>query len=121
MVNALFDTNILLDYLKGVSAARSEIARYDDIAISVVTRIEVLVGTEPDEEASTRAFLDRFTIIELDEKVSERAVVLRKKYRLKLSDAIIWASAQVHGRLFVTRDMKDFPSGEADVRLPYKI
>lgn len=43
MVAALFDTNIILDHIKGIAAAPVELDRYDDRAISIVTVIEVLV------------------------------------------------------------------------------
>ncbi len=37
MVKALFDTNILIDYLNGISAAKKELARYEYRAISTIT------------------------------------------------------------------------------------
>ena len=37
MVKALFDTNILVDYLNAVSEVRDELQRYHEKAISVVT------------------------------------------------------------------------------------
>ncbi len=121
MVKALFDTNILLDYLKGVTQAQREIALQKDVAISIVTRMEVLVGVEPAAEPAIRMFLDTFITVPLDEDVAERAIVLRRKHRLKLADAIIWASAQAQGRIFVTRDMKDFPGDDPGIRMPYKL
>ena len=121
MVKALFDTNIVLDYLKGIEAAEQEFSRYENVAISVVSRIEVLVGATPDIESEVRDLLDDLMTIQLDEFVAERAILLRRTRRLKLADAIIWASAQAHDRLFVTRDEKDFPSGDPGVRMPYRI
>ena len=47
MVKALLDTNILIDYLRGVGAARTELGRYQDKAISIITWMEVLVGAAP--------------------------------------------------------------------------
>jgi predicted nucleic acid-binding protein len=121
VVKALFDTNIVLDYMKGASASRKEFSLYDDVAISIVTRMEVLVGAEAIDEQGIRAFLNGFVTVPLDDNVAERAIGLRKQWKLKLADAIIWASAQVQGRLFVTRDIKDFPNGEPGIRVPYKI
>ncbi len=121
MVKALFDTNILLDHLKAVPAAKREIESYDDIAVSIVTRMEILVGAEPETETAIRKFLDDFKTVPLDDPVAEQAVILRRKHRLKLSDAIIWASARVHDHLLVTRDVKDFPTKEPGVRVPYRI
>jgi hypothetical protein len=38
MVRALFDTNILIDYVNAVPEARAEIQRYTPIAISKLRR-----------------------------------------------------------------------------------
>lgn len=121
MVRALFDTNIVLDYLKGIEAAEQEFSLYENIAISVVTRIEVLVGVTENIEREIRGLLDDLTTVQLDNNVAERAIVLRKARRLKLADAIIWASAQTQDRLFVTRDIKDFPTDAPGIRMPYGI
>lgn len=119
MVKALFDTNILIDYLRGITAARDELARYQVRAISMVTWMEVLVGAAPSVLRPTRAFLDSFYRIALDEAVAERAVILRQSHRLKLPDAIVWASAQVNAMLLVTRDTRAFPADDPGVRMPY--
>ena len=112
MVRALFDTNILIDFLRGVQAARDEFARYDDKAISVVTWMEVMAGAPAEAERRTRMFLDGFILVGLDGPVAERAVALRRQHRLKLPDAIVWASAQVRAMLLVTRDTKGFPADD---------
>ena len=121
MVGALFDTNILIDFLANVPQASDEFGRYEKRAISFVTWMEILVGTDPLVEARTRSFLSRFTLIGFDQDIAERAVVLRRMHRMKLPDAMIWASAQVHGLLFVTRNIKDFPENDPGVRAPYTI
>jgi predicted nucleic acid-binding protein len=121
VVKALFDTNILIDFLRGIPAARDELNRYDDKAISVVTWMEVMVGTPMAAERGTRAFLDGFALVALDNKVAERAVTLRRKHRLKLPGAIVLASAQTQSMLLVTRDIKGVPVDDPGVRIPYRI
>jgi predicted nucleic acid-binding protein len=121
MVKALFDTNILIDYLNGVAQAEGEIGRYQDGAISVITWMEVMVGSTPETDAVLRAWLRQFTVLPIDERISDIAVALRKKYRIRLPDAIIWASAQAQQRLLITRNTKDFPAQEPGVRMPYSI
>jgi len=122
MVKALLDTNILIDYLNGAPEADAELARYDDKAISIVTWMEVMIGAaaEP-EQAELRAWLSAFTVIGLDAPVAERAVLLRRQRRIRLPDAIIWATAQVHGLLLVSRNTKDFPQDDPGVRMPYRL
>ena len=120
MVGALFDTNILIDYLNNVGDARDELARYRSKAISVITWIEVLVGAKAGTELGTRAFLDRFDLIGLDDRTAERAVELRRQHGIRLPDAVIWATAQIRAVLLVTRNTKDFPPGDPGVRIPYR-
>ncbi|MDB5788192.1 type II toxin-antitoxin system VapC family toxin [Caballeronia mineralivorans] len=121
MVRALFDTNILIDYLGGASAAKKELARYEYKAISTITWMEVLVATTAEDEAVIRAWLGSFDVIALDTAIANRAVEIRKQKRIRLPDAIVWASAQVNSLLLVSRNTKDFPADEPGVRVPYKI
>lgn len=121
MVKALFDTNILIDYLNAEPQARAEIQRYADKAISIVTWLEVMVGADPAVEPATRAFLDDFELLGVDGKVAERAVGLRRHSRVGLPDAIIWATAQVNSMLLITRNTRDFPSSDPGIRSPYKL
>lgn len=94
-MNALLDTNILIDYLRGIRAARAEMRRYDHTAISVITWIEVMVGVPAEAEQATRDFLAGFALIALDDEIAALAVSLRRAHRVKLPDAIVWASAVV--------------------------
>lgn len=119
MVRALFDTNILIDYLNAAPEARIELGRYQDKAISIITLMEVMVGAPSKVEKATRTFVGSFDLIALDAPIAERAIALRRTHRIKLPDAIVWASAQVNGLLLVTRNTKDFPPGDPGVRHPY--
>ena len=118
-MKALFDTNILIDYLNGISEAKTELALYKDKAISIITWMEVQVGTEPEEQVQVDNFLLEFAIFSVDTQVSVQAVALRKQKNIKLPDAIIWATAQVSHRLLVTRNSKDFTAAHPGVRIPY--
>ena len=121
MVKALLDTNILIDYLGGIAQAKAEIARYDDAAISVITWMEVMVGATAENHEATRAFLRQFQIIALDDAIAQTAVDIRKANRLRLPDAVIWASARTQDRLLVTRNTRDFPVDDPGVREPYRL
>jgi hypothetical protein len=119
-VRALFDTNILIDYLGGVEAARAELARHADRCISVVTWMEVLVGVRGEDEADViELFLRDFRVVEITRGVAREAVALRRAHRLRLPDAIVWASARTESALFVTRNTKAFRADEPGVRVPY--
>jgi predicted nucleic acid-binding protein len=121
-VTPVFDTNILIDYLLGKEPARDELSRYPEARISAVTWIEVMVGArDVSEENRLRQFLGRFELIVLDAEVAETAAMLRSGYRLRLPDAVIWASAKQRDSILITRNTKDFPAGEPDIRVPYAL
>jgi predicted nucleic acid-binding protein len=121
MVKALFDTNILVDYLNAVPQARTELAHYAEKAVSIITWMEVMVGANGEVEEATRSFLSTFDVIALDGEIAERAVSLRRNHHIKLPDAIIWATAQTHAMLLVTRNTKDFTTGDPGIRMPYRL
>ena len=121
MVKALLDTNVLIDFLGGVAAARKELARYDNAAISIVSWMEVMVGAPRGAGDETWKFLSRFSLVALEQPVAERAVGLRQAHRIRLPDAIIGASAQIEGCLRVTRNSKDLSLSDPGVRMPCRV
>ena len=80
-----------------------------------------MVGATDDVEDATRSFLSSFDVIALDGEIAERAVSLRRTHHIKLPDAIIWATAQAHAMLLVTRNTRDFAASDTGVRMPYRL
>ncbi len=121
-MKAVFDTNILIDYLNGIEQARVELAKYDRPIISIITQIEVMVGVKTlAEKKLVQRFLSRFQVRDLDEAVAEQTIHLRKELKLKIPDAIVYATAGVEECLLVTRNTKDFSSERVNVRVPYQL
>ena len=119
---ALFDSNIVIDFLNGIPQAATELAQYKHAYISPITWVEAQVKAPPGLEEATRQAIDaNFKRIELDEATLQESLVLRRTHRLKLPDALIWASARINGWQLVTRNTKDFPAEWAGIRLPYVI
>lgn len=122
MKRGVFDSDVVIDYLQNEQPASDLIAQYDERLISRVTWIEVLVRA-PDaaEEARIRSLLQRFTIVEVTSAIAQRALELRRNPtpKLKLPDAIIYATAQVEGCPLLTRNTRDFSSTTGDVIVPY--
>ena len=116
----LFDTNILIDYLSGVEGAQSEIDGAPTRLISIVTWMEVLAGAHNEEEEDViEMFLREFKVIDISRPIAREAVAIRKDRRLRLPDALIWATASHESALLVTRNTKDFPRTHPGVRVPY--
>jgi predicted nucleic acid-binding protein len=122
MSERFFDTNIVIDMLHNRPAAWAEVRRVNRAWISRMTWIEVMSAV-PDEAATeTEEFLRLFATSEIDEEIARRAAALRhQRPSLTSRDAIILASAQVSGRILVTRNIKDFPAEMPGIRIPYTL
>ncbi|WGG51283.1 PIN domain-containing protein [Rugamonas sp. DEMB1] len=126
MALALFDSNILIDALKGYEVARRELMHYDDGAISAITWIEVVSGTHPAARPEVMTFLADFElqVIQTNETIMLEAANLRGASlftppKIALPDAIIIATGNVTGRLIITRNWKDFRG--TNIRIPYEL
>ncbi len=121
-MKAVFDSDILIDYLQGSPKAKSEINRYSQPLYSIVSWMEVMCGADTDEEKEAAETLFRsLGEIALSPAVAKKAVEERKKLGLKLPDAIILATADCEGCILVTRNTKDFDKRDPRVRFPYSL
>ena len=114
----------MIDALTGYEPARQEIRRASGSGyrawISRMVWIEVLSKGSQAVIREAEAFLAGFGVDELDPETAARAAALRReRARLRSPDAIILASAQVRGRILVTRNIRDFPVNMPGVRVPY--
>lgn len=106
----LIDTNVVIDFSEGRIPTRGRVfvAQVIDTEpiISVINKIELLgfsiVTTEIEE------LIDASTILDLSDDVVNKTIDIRKKSKLKLPDAIIAATASVHGLTILSRNVKDF-------------
>lgn len=88
------DTNIAL-FLLGGDKSLAAMLNGQDLVISQITRMELL--SFPDitkaELARVEVFLDTWPVEEIHSRIEDAAVSIRRKYRLKLPDSIIAATA----------------------------
>lgn len=118
------DANILIDALLEHDPARREIMRIvasgARMWVSRMAWIEVLSKGNDAVVRDAVVFLNRFGLDEIDDEISHRAAALRRERpRLKSPDAIILATAQIRGRVLITRNTKDFPAEMPGIRVPY--
>lgn len=112
---------MLLDFLDGFPAAGAEMMRYRERYVSIISWMELMVGAKTTaDEQTRRGFLQQFRVLPLSAQAAEEAVILRRAHRLKLPDAIIWATAVTENCLLVSRNTRDFPAKEAGIRFPYR-
>ncbi len=110
----LIDTNIAIYFLAGVLPPQSlpfvNMVFLAGVNLSVITQIELLGWQFPDgnRAATAAVFVERATLLPLDEAVVKQTIMLRKQYKIKLPDAIIAATALVYDLTLISRNDKDF-------------
>ena len=117
----LVDTNILIYYLNGnipsKAVEKSELIVKENFNISIITKMEFL-GFRKHTTASFKQaeiFLKNSCLFELDNYIAGKVIEIKRRYKIKLSDAIIAATAMTNGLILVTRNVADF--AEIDVQI----
>ncbi|WP_435357243.1 type II toxin-antitoxin system VapC family toxin [Emticicia sp. SJ17W-69] len=106
----LIDTNVIVDAQmgnlseKGLQLLRDIIN--ENFTISFITYIEVLGYKEVSQ--TTEDFINLANVIEINKPIIDACISLRKQKNIKLPDAIIAATALVHGLTIISRNTKDF-------------
>ncbi len=109
----LMDTNVVIDYLGNKLPASSMDFMNDVIDavphISVITKIEVLGFNAPEQHYTILSdFINDAIVFDLSNNLVEASIVIRKKYKTKLPDAIIAATALVYDLIVISRNISDF-------------
>lgn len=121
----LLDTNILIDFLKGVPAAKTLVDSLEDPTVSIITQLELLTAaTSIQQENDIVEFLKDFTVLPMDDAVVLEAARLKRHLKqtgakkMQMPDLVIRATATVHGAMIYTLNKDDFPAGP-NVTHPY--
>lgn len=133
MAIVLFDSNILIDNFNGHTAAALEIFAYDDAIISSIVWMEVACIMDGAQRIAFDTLLDaaEIRIVHPNDRIMRLAATIRGNSladhragigrKLGLADCIIRATAEIDGRIIVTRNPADFGGEQPDVRVPYEI
>lgn len=110
----LVDTNIVIYFLEGQIPESSilfmrEVFNFES-NISVITQIELLGWSfpNPNKMDINLNFVENSTVFPLDTLVVDKTIELRRKYKIKLPDAIIAATAIIFELILISRNEKDF-------------
>jgi predicted nucleic acid-binding protein len=120
-MTAVFDTSVLVDYLRGVEQAKAALADFPHASIMVTTWIEVLAAAPRHLEAETRSFLRSFERLAINEAIADRALVLMENNAdLGVRHALPWATAQINTLVYVTSDFPKCANPDPGVVIPYE-
>jgi predicted nucleic acid-binding protein len=106
----LLDSNILIYAAKEPMPEIETMVTSEENAVASVVQIEVygFPGLKAEEKAALDVLFRRLTVHPLDTVVIEQAIALRQRRKMGLADAIVAATALVHGVPLVTRNVSDF-------------
>jgi hypothetical protein len=108
----LLDSNIVIYALRlapEFDPVREFVGRHAPM-VSAISRLEVLgfPGIADQPRRSLEAFFASAIVLPVSPDVLDNAIALRQQRRMTLGDAIIAATALVHGRPLATHNTRDF-------------
>ena len=121
----LFDTDVLIDYLRGQLDAVAYLEGLTDpLLMSVVTVAELYTGVREGEERETlETFITVFELVPIDEEIARQSGLFRRDYRkshnVGLADALIAATAERKKAILVTLNQKHYPM-VSRITVPYR-
>lgn len=120
---AIFDTDILIDHLRGKIEAKEVLLKFKNEKnyCSVITSGEILFGMRDEEKERTFALLNSFEEIPVDKETIRLAWEIKrtmKGQQLQLYDCIISASAVKLNQILITRNTKHYPDKKIKLFVP---
>ncbi|GAA4198141.1 type II toxin-antitoxin system VapC family toxin [Pedobacter jeongneungensis] len=117
--NVIFDTNIVIYLSKKLLAPEEVFAENKTYSISIISKMELLGYAFKNklEEKYINELIDSLNIIPLNDAVVNTTIAIRKVNRIKLPDAIIYATAQVMNGKLLTNNIADFEKVDGNVEL----
>jgi predicted nucleic acid-binding protein len=125
MKKMLFDTDVLIEYLRGEDEAQAYIDNISDaVYMSSITMAELYAGVRKGEELKKlEIFIETFEVTNLNKSIAKIGGLYRNQYKpshgMGLADALIAATAKEIDAQLITFNTKHFPM-LTDVIRPYE-
>jgi len=112
----VLDTDILVDALRRFQAGLDYVEEAEQrgaLGISIATEMELIIGCRNRRELHRlELLLTRCTILGMTERITTRAAILLRQYRLshglQMIDALIAATALEHNETLYTKNVRHF-------------
>lgn len=120
MRTGFLDTNILIGFFKADEAVKATLERFQALKLPAAAYAEFLVGLKSEAQirAANTVIEALFEIVHTDSAICHETANLRRQKRLKLPDALIYATARCGQGVLITRNKKDFDAYAADIYVP---
>lgn len=125
MTRILFDTDVIIDYLRGDKQAINYLESFDsDFYVSAVTIAELYSGVKGDQEREELDyFTSLFTVLPVTSEIAVIGGLLRQTWHashgMGLADALIAATANFHKMNLASLNEKHFGMLET-LLVPYR-
>ncbi|RDC55483.1 type II toxin-antitoxin system VapC family toxin [Pedobacter chinensis] len=108
--NIVFDTNILIYLSKKLIEPEKIFEENMVYSISVISKMELLGYSFRNklEEGFLVDLINSLNVVPLNDIVVETTIAIRKNNKIKLPDAIVYATAQVLKGKLITNNIEDF-------------
>lgn len=114
----LLDTNVVIHYLNKTLPIKSMdfLNGFIDehCYVSIIVQMEALGFDfkKEEEQDATETFIENAVVIDLNADIVQKTIAIRKSKKIDLPDAIIAATALVHGFTLLSRNVADFKNIE---------
>lgn len=111
----LYDTDVIVDYLKGNKQASDLLEGVESKqCLSVITVAELYAGVRNIREKSViKGLSEYFEVMDINREIAEKAALWKKEYHkshnVMLPDALIAATAEYYGLELKTLNIKHYP------------
>jgi predicted nucleic acid-binding protein len=117
----LLDTDVLVDFSKGIKPVISQLLAWIDstdvVAVCAISVAEFSAGLTPEQAAQAQAFLTALTYWDISREAAmragqERYSFARSGVTITTTDALLAAVAREYEATLVTSNLKDFPMAD---------
>jgi len=121
MKQIIFDTDVLIDLLRGNKATLDQVLAVTDnspLFCSVITIAEIYAGMYPKEKIATDKLLDSLVPISVTNFIARLAGSLRNESKhVELADCLIAASALNLNAVLVTKNARHYPMKKLNLQV----
>jgi toxin FitB len=106
----LIDSNLIIYAAQPANALLRQFIAANNPAVSAISYVEVLGfhRLTPDDQQLFRKFFASAEMFQVTPPILDGAVTLRQQRKMSLGDSLIAATALVHDRTLLTRNLDDF-------------
>ena len=117
--DALLDSNVFVYISQKQLDFEKLLEKHDNFYASVISKMEVLGYNfnNQEEKDIVENMFNEIEIINLNEDIVNKVIEIRKKKKIKLPDAIVYATASSNELDLITRNVDDFKNIDNSVKV----